>query len=236
MDYALEFAKEPSEFLGLGYASILSSWALVNSGDEQSNYGYWFPGKLHDGAVGWGFCPQKIGKEWNRGCWNKEDGGVPRGIWPVDGEIDHGLTAAVEAACTVVFDDPVFGLIAYGGILNKAEDHIKVYCRDGVRQRLYYYVNENIRVNISLDRDGFDKELPIEIFKDISEINFNIESRNKNAHTTSLMMKGFPRADYVISVNDNVLKTINVCSQNKIVCQLPVPANSKSIHVNIRKQ
>jgi hypothetical protein len=222
--------------LGLGYASILSSWALVNSGDEQSNYGYWFTGKLHDGSVGWGFCPQKIGQEWNRGCWNKKDGGVPRGIWPVCGEIDHGLTAGIEAACTIVYDDPIFGLIAYGGVLNNEEDHIKVYCRDGVRQRLYCYVNENIRVKISLDRDGFDKNVLVKIFKDITEINFNLESRNQNSHTTNLTIRGLPQADYSFSVGDKVLKTINVSKQDQIVCQLPVPVNRKSIHVTIIKE
>lgn len=235
LDYALEFAKDPSEFIGLGYASMLSSWALVNSGDEQSNYGYWFPGKLLDGAVGWGFCPQKIGQEWNRGCWNKEDAGVRRGIWPVCGEIDHGLTAGVEAACTVIYDDPILGWYAYGGILEDKGEYIKVNCRDGVRQRIYF-VNNDSQIQMFLDRDGFDSEAPVIIFKDITEINFNIESRNKNPHITSSMMKGFPRADYVISVDDKVLKTMNVCNQDPIVCQLPVPANSKSIHVNIKKK
>lgn len=235
LDYALEFAENPSEFLSLGYASMLSSWALVNSGDEQSNYGYWFPGKLHDGAVGWGFCPQKTGQEWNKGCWNKEDGGVPRGIWPVCGEIDHGLTAGVEAACTVVYEDPIFGLFAYGGILEEKEKHIRIHCRDGVRQRIYY-VNNGINMRVSLDRDGFDKEVPVQISKDITEIDFNLESRNKNSHSTTVTIKGLPQADYILSLGDKVLKTIKASKQDQIVCQLPVPKNSKSINVNIKKK
>src|SRR5262249_3699120 len=43
LDYGLNFAKDPTDYLRLGYASSLSSWALVNSGTEQSGYGYWFP-------------------------------------------------------------------------------------------------------------------------------------------------------------------------------------------------
>ena len=32
----------------MGYASYLSSWALLNSGTPESNYGYWYPGQAND--------------------------------------------------------------------------------------------------------------------------------------------------------------------------------------------
>ena len=32
-----------------GYASYLSSWALMNTGRPDTNYGYWFPGPENDG-------------------------------------------------------------------------------------------------------------------------------------------------------------------------------------------
>ena len=57
LDYALHFATDPTDYLRLGYASSLSSWALVNSGTAESGYGYWFPGKDNDGATGGGFMP-----------------------------------------------------------------------------------------------------------------------------------------------------------------------------------
>jgi hypothetical protein len=44
-DYGLNFASDPIPYLRLGYASYLSSWALLSSGTPESNYGYWFPGK-----------------------------------------------------------------------------------------------------------------------------------------------------------------------------------------------
>ncbi|HVT83026.1 MAG TPA: DUF5695 domain-containing protein, partial [Phycisphaerae bacterium] len=61
VDYALYFAKDPAEYLRLGYASSLSSWALVNSGTAESGYGYWWPGKENDGATGGGFNPEPMG-------------------------------------------------------------------------------------------------------------------------------------------------------------------------------
>ena len=64
LDYGLHFAKDPTDYLRLGYASSLSSWALVNSGTAESGYGYWFPGKANDGATGGGFMPEAMGRAW----------------------------------------------------------------------------------------------------------------------------------------------------------------------------
>jgi hypothetical protein len=122
---------EMAELTQLGYASMLSSWALVNSGRADTNYGFWHPGAAHDGAAAWGFQPQMLGHEWNPAC-----RAIARGPWPVDGQIDRGLTAGVEGAATVVVEDPIFGLLAYGGLLRSADPSIEVVPRDGVGQRL----------------------------------------------------------------------------------------------------
>ena len=50
MDYALNFAKDPATYMRLGFASYLSSWALLNTGTPKSNYGYWYPGKTTTAA------------------------------------------------------------------------------------------------------------------------------------------------------------------------------------------
>ena len=42
----------PTDYLRLGYASSLSSWALVNSGTPESGFGHWFPSANNDGAAG----------------------------------------------------------------------------------------------------------------------------------------------------------------------------------------
>src|SRR5690606_20137297 len=64
LDYSLNFAKEPWDWLQLGYASYLSSFALMNTGVLESDYGYWFPGKENDGAMGWAFNSRKYGRIW----------------------------------------------------------------------------------------------------------------------------------------------------------------------------
>ena len=79
LDYALNFAPSPYDWLQLGYASYLSSWSLVNSGTAETNYGFWFPGKENDGAAGWQFMSAKAGSAWMGGS---VPGGViePRGL------------------------------------------------------------------------------------------------------------------------------------------------------------
>jgi hypothetical protein len=83
-DYAVNFAKDPVPYLRLGYASYLSSWALLNSGTAESNYGYWYPGKENDGGASGGFEPRPWEQAW---LGNKIMG---HGPWWYSGEIDLG--------------------------------------------------------------------------------------------------------------------------------------------------
>ena len=234
LDHALHFAETPADTLRLGYASLLSSWALVNSGNVAGNYGFWFPGKRHDGAVGWGFCPQRVGQEWNRGCWDLDLGGVPRGIWPVCGEIDHGLCAGVEAACTVVVDDPVFGLMAYGGSLETDGDLIRVVCRDGVRQRLHFLQGDT-RFHLQLDRDGFARDVPVLFDQNLTRLGFSLESRSQAAHTTRVTLQGLPQGTYTVTVNDRTLGAPITTSGQASVVAIPVPAKRRRMRVLIAR-
>src|SRR5207247_10183484 len=84
-DDALYYAKDPVPYLRLGYASYLSSWALLNSGTAESNYGYWFPGKENDGGAGGGFEARPwdaCGSEIKR--WGAVRGGIrAKSIWDI---------------------------------------------------------------------------------------------------------------------------------------------------------
>lgn len=182
LDYGVRFAKDPADWVQLGYASMLSSWALVNSGDASSNYGFWYPGKLHDGTAGWGFLPRQVGSEWNPAAQ-----GIPRGAWPVDGEIDHGFVAGVEGAATVVIDDPIFGLICYGGTVEKTGTTLKITPNDGVRQRLHV-ITKDRGLHISLDCDGFAKGQPVIVSGD--KLTLHIERRISSAHRVRVMIEG----------------------------------------------
>lgn len=74
---------------------------------------HWFPGKENDGGAGGGFEPRPWGRAW---LGNKEIG---NGSWGYSGEIDLGFSGALRTPATVISDDPIFGLYAYGGELTR---------------------------------------------------------------------------------------------------------------------
>jgi len=194
VDYAINFARDPIPYLRLGYASYLSSWALLNSGTAESNYGYWYPGKENDGGAGGGFEPRPWGHAW---LGNKEMG---RGSWWYSGEIDLGFNGALRTAATVVSDDPVFGLFAYGGDLKRAKNSIQVIPRDGLRAR-FYVVRGATRLQIKLDRDGFAQDQPITFDDSLRHIAFVVENRSHDSHQTVLHLQGLRPGGYEISVD-----------------------------------
>lgn len=190
-DYALNFAKDPIPYLRLGYASYLSSWALLNSGTSASNFGYWFSGEENDGGAGGGFEPRPWGRAW---LGNK---GMGHGSWWYDGEIDLGFSGALRTAATVVSDDPIFGWYAYGGELRKNGRLIDVIPRDGLRDR-FAVVRGDSRLQMMLDRDGFEPERPISFDETLHRLKFTIENRSHDRHETTLTFTGMPPGTYHI--------------------------------------
>ncbi len=193
-DYAINVAKNPVPYLRLGYQSYLSSWALLNSGTPKSNYGYWFPGEENDGGAGGGFEPRPWGRAW---LGNKEMG---RGSWWYSGEIDLGFSGALRTAATVVSDDPIFGLYAYGGELKRNGNSIAVIPRDGLRHR-FAVVRGATRFEMTLRRDGFAKELPIAFDDSLGRISFTLENRSRDQHQTTLTMSGLPGGRYTFAID-----------------------------------
>ena len=194
LDYALNFAPNPHDWLQLGYASYLSSWCLVNSGPPESNYGFWFPGKENDGAAGWQFMSSKAGSAWMGSSY---PGGVmePRGPWHYDGEIDLGFGGALRMAATIVTRDPIFDWTAYGGTLSTKGDSLSVIPRDGLRQRFCFLAADPRdpktypkRLKIELDRDGFAAGQAIVTDKSLKTIAFTLENRTGDEHTAGLWL------------------------------------------------
>jgi hypothetical protein len=198
LDYGLRYDPAPAANLRLGYASMLSSWALMNTGDQASDYGYWTPGALHDGSMSWGFQPRQFGTEWNPATRD-----LPRGAWPVCGEADHGLVAGIEAACTVLFDDPIFGMLALGGEIKTTDNEIEVVPRDGVRQRFHAIMGDR-RLHLSLERDGFAAGQSVKLSPDLDRISFVLESRVPQLHETLLMVEGLAPGQYRAKLGDTV--------------------------------
>ncbi len=222
LDQAIRFEKEPAELVRLGWGAMLSSWALVNAGTEDSDYGWWSPGRLHDGAAGWGFFPQQLGDDWNPAT-----RGIARGAWPVDGEIDHGLTAYVETATTCVVEDPWFGLIAYGGEVERKGEALEIIPRDGVRRRLAA-VLESKRFRVALERDGFVRDEPVLIDEKTGSIAFMLENRSAEQHTTRCMLSGFPAGSCAVTIDGERAECkVSVSGKSTVI---PLPLGRKRRH------
>jgi len=199
LDYALYFAPNPFPYLRLGYASLLSSWALMNTGTAATNYGYRYPGKENDGGAGSAYVPQAFGSNW----FGKQQ---PRGAWQYSGEIDLGFGAALRTAAVIVADDPIFGRIAYGGALTHSSGHTEVIPLDGVGRR-FHLLDAKHRIHIELDRDGFADDKPIRFDDNLQQFIFVVENRDPqpvNTHTTQMRISGLQSA-YEINVDGKPL-------------------------------
>lgn len=208
LDYGINFADKPYDWLQLGYASYLSSWCLMNTGRPETNYGYWFPGKENDGASGWQFMSSKFGRAWMGAS-------VPRGPWHYDGEIDLGYGGALRTAATVITNDPIFGWFAYGGKMQTDGDRLSVIPRDGLRQRLAVVLQEPRvpwpnarRFKVELSRDGFAPETPIVLDKDLNRIRFTLENRTLDKHVSELRFSANFRRQYEIMQDGKKIELI----------------------------
>ena len=167
MDYALTFSDDPYKYLRLGYASILSSWALMNTGTKETDYGYWFKGQQNDGAAGGGFEPSPYGETWL----NQPHS---RGSWYYSCEIDLGYCGALRGAATILSFDDKFGLFCFGGNLEQNSSILKIMPRDGIRQR-FGIIKNSMRLAVVLDRGHFSAESPIEVDKDLEGITLTLD-------------------------------------------------------------
>jgi hypothetical protein len=215
LDQGLNFAGNPTDYLRLGYASALSAWCLVNSGTAESGYGYWYPAKANDGAAGGGFIPET----WGRGWIGKT---MPRGAWHYSAEEDVGYVGSLRTLATVVVNDPVFGDYAYGGILTRAKDSVRVIARDGLRMRLHVIRNKQ-RFHLLFDNDGFTAEQPITITDELNNIAFRVENRAKRPHETHMRISGLPVGTYAISVDRRQVASFSGSDQEQIV-RVPLPS------------
>ncbi|MBN1876391.1 MAG: hypothetical protein JXA33_19360 [Anaerolineae bacterium] len=214
VDYALYYAQDPALYLRLGYASTLSSWALMNTGTPESNYGYWYPGSENDGASGWAITPEKYGPMWIR----KHNG---RGAWFYDGEIELGYAGALRTAATVVVDDPLFGRTVYGGLPTAAG----IVPQDGVRQR-FHIIRDVRRLHILLGRDGFTAHTPIFVDEDLKMFQFTLENRTLDAHNTTLQIAGLMDGEYAVTFDGQPLESISSVGGEWVMLNLHIPASA----------
>ncbi|HYH01404.1 MAG TPA: DUF5695 domain-containing protein [Terriglobales bacterium] len=211
LDYALNFASQPHDWLQLGYASYLSSWALMNTGRPDTNYGYWYPGKENDGAAGWQYMSDKWGYAWMGDT-------VPRGAWRYDGEIDLGFGGALRMASTILTRDPLFDWTVYGGELSQEGGKFAIVPKDGLRQRFAAVVpdehgaTQTRTLKLELDRDGFAAGQAIVTDQKLGNLSFTLENRTQDKHSTGLWLSIPDGSQYEVMQNGRKLSLVKTNS------------------------
>ncbi len=173
---------------------------LVNSSPADAGHGYWFPSATNDGATGGGFMPEAVGRGWLGKT-------TARGAWYYSGEEDVGYCAALRTHATILTRDPVFGEIAYGGVVTRQGDAVSVVPRDGLRVR-FHVVRGDQRLHMTLERDGYAKERPVIVQDDLSRIEFTLENRWGRAHEARLDVRGLPAGRYDVVVDGRRVRTV----------------------------
>lgn len=189
LDYGLHFSDEPHDWLQLGYASYLSSFALMNTGREETNYGFWFPGKQNDGALGMAFMSAKHDRAWIQKNEN-------RGAWRYDAEQNLGMAVVTRSASTILSNDPLFGWITYGGNLEENEDGFKISPVDGVGLR-FWVINDSLRVGAELDRDSWAY---VFVSRELDEIELILET-SADPHNTKLTLHKYGDEEWGVYQN-----------------------------------
>ncbi|MEX1010962.1 MAG: DUF5695 domain-containing protein [Balneolaceae bacterium] len=226
LNYGLEFADDPHDWLQLGYASYLSSFSLVNTGRPETDYGFWFPGEENDGALGWAFQRSKHGGVWAR---QQED----RGSWRYDGEGNLGMGAVTRTATTILTEDPIFGWTAYGANMEQTSDGFDIYPRDGVLIRFWLVDGEN-RLGVELERDGWSEEDPIRVSDDLGNLEFQIENRTGTTHTNRLELQIHNGEQWQVSLDGNVIEPFrqdDFYQFERNVYELPISAGENRLEL-----
>ena len=182
LNYALKYDEDPTDWLSLGYASYLDPYGVMNVGDEESGYGYWYPGKEKNGAIGQAYTSEKFGNPW---IGTEQD----RGPWRFCGEGDLGMCAITRTATSVLVNDPIFGWVYYGGCMNAAGDkQFELYPDDGVRQDMWI-ISGGSKVHIKLERDNWSTEKPVTVDLSSGKAVFTIANGTSDSHSTRVFVE-----------------------------------------------
>lgn len=227
LDYALHNPhdsnlRDPDATIRLGYASFLSSWALMNAGTKESGFGYWFPGIVNDGGTGGGFEPAAFSYTWLGQPCN-------RGDWYYSSETDLGYCGALRTAATIVADDPVFGRFCFGGEMRDGKTELNITPRDGLRRRLRLRTAGQ-KANLELTGARFAKEQPIRWLINQHRFLFDLEAESTGSGEANLHISGLPAHRYKVVCGD---ETVEFDSASAKPLRLHVPAGSSKVRVEI---
>ena len=153
---------------------------------------------------------------------------TPRGPWYYDGEADLGMGAIKRMAITILAKDPLFDWIAYGGKLNSNAHSFEVFAADGINQK-FAIIDTEKNFRIELNRDGFSSLEPIKVSKKLDEIDFIIENRSSDKHSTQLKIKTEKEPTIIIDSKKIKLKKIN----EYWIATLPISRSNHKINMKI---
>ncbi len=222
LNHALHDRGDPDATIRLGYASYLSSWSLMNTGTQETGFGYWFPGEANDGGTGGGFEPAAYGMTWL---------GQPhhRGPWYYSCETDLGYCGGLRSASTIVADDPVFGRFCFGGEMHAEKTSLKIVPRDGVRRRLHLRTAGQ-QIDFELTGARFAKEQPIQWSTDRQRFLFTLETETTSNGEVQLSVAGLPKQNYKIICGQ---ETNEFHPDGTKFLRLRIPAGSSRVKTEI---
>jgi hypothetical protein len=228
LDYALNYATNPTDYLRLGYGSYLNGWSTMNTGTPDSNYGFWYPGAQYDGGCGGGYEPSPYNLTWL----NNQP--MHRGAWYYSAEENLGFCGAIRSAATILADDPIFGRFCYGGMWTNGVD-IQITPLDGVRQRFHAMIGAGT-LHLILDSDHFTTGQSIDLTANLSQINFTVETGNTAGHSTPLHFSTSVAGTYVLSDASGTLATVSLSAGQENLFSLPFTAGGATKTFSITKQ
>ena len=222
LDHALHDRSEPDATIRLGFASIVSSWSLMNTGTKESGYGYWFPSAENDGGTGGGFEPAAYGMTWLGQQHH-------RGPWYYSSETDLGYCGALRAACTIVADDPIFGRFCFGGEMRAENALLQIIPRDGVRRRLHLRTDGE-QLDFELTGARFAKEQPIHVTPGQQKFLFVLETEPTGNGEVQIKIAGLTARTYTVVSGKQ--KSEFRPDESKIL-RLHIPAGTSKTSVEI---
>lgn len=221
LDYTLTYSENRAYDIRLAYGSYLAGWALINSGYYDDN-----PNNLYSSV--WYYQGRKGETMHSVNSWEQilplYNGGIP-----TSGESALGFWAALRMASTVVSQDPIFGLYAYGGTVEENSGIYAVIPKDGVRRRVHVLGTQQV-ISAELLQDRFDR---VEIAADGSSLRASAENNTGTARTSMIRLTGFAQGEYIVTVNGETVGAVNIGEDESVTVAYTVPdgaAYELSIH------
>jgi len=194
----------------------------MNTGTQESGFGYWFPSEANDGGTGGGFEPAAYGMTWL---------GQPhhRGPWYYSSETDLGYCGALRAASTIVADDPVFGRFCFGGEMHVDNASLQIIPRDGVRRRLHLRT-EGQQIDFEVTGARFAKEQPIHWSSGQQSFRFALETETTGSGEVQIAIVGLPAKSYKVISGE---QKSEIRPDETKVLRLRIPAGSSKATLEI---